>query len=328
MLLKVEDLETKFFTDEGVIEAVRKVSFSLKPQQTLGIVGESGCGKTVLALSILRLLPFLGKVVSGKVIFNGRNLLDMPEAELRLVRGGQIAMIFQDPLTSLNPVLKVGYQITESILAHQSLSRMEARRRAVELLQMVGIPRPSEAFKSYPHQFSGGMRQRAMIAMALANNPLILIADELTTALDVTMQAQILELIDKLSLELGSSAILITHDMGVVAQLADEVLVMYAGKVVEFGSVSEIFYHSKHPYTWGLMSSVPRLDKRSKLSSIKGAPPSLISPPTGCPFHPRCVYQQAVCRSSSPLLIEISSGHFSACHFAKELRGKEVFPVE
>lgn len=328
MLLKVEDLETKFFTDEGIVEAVRKVSFSLKPRRTLGIVGESGCGKTVLALSILRLLPFPGKVVGGKVIFNGRSLLEMPERELRKIRGGQIAMIFQDPMTSLNPVLKVGYQVTESILAHQSLSRKEARQKAIELLQKVGIPQPLEAFKSYPHQFSGGMRQRAMIAMALANNPLILIADEPTTALDVTIQAQILELINKLRSELNSSVVLITHDMGVVAQLADEVLVMYAGKVMEVGPSSNIFYNSRHPYTWGLMSSVPRLDRRSKLSSIKGAPPSLISPPTGCPFYPRCSYRQAVCQSSPPPLLEISFEHFSACHFASELKKKEALLVE
>ncbi len=324
-ILSVKDLKTYFYVEEGVVKAVNGVSFSLKKGEILGMVGESGCGKSVTALSIMRLVPEPGKIIGGEVIFEGRNLLEVDEKEMRKIRGKKISMIFQDPLTSLNPVFKVGYQLMESIFTHQKISKEKARKRAEELLYEVGIPNPRENLLRYPHEFSGGMRQRVMIAMALANNPDILIADEPTTALDVTIQAQILELIERLRREHNSSIILITHDMGVIAQISHHIMVMYAGRIMEKGSAQSIFYHSRHPYTWGLLASVPRLDEdRDRLKSIEGLPPSLLSPPSGCPFHPRCEYTREICREKEPSFIEVEEEHFSFCHFAKELVKEEA----
>jgi oligopeptide transport system ATP-binding protein len=324
-ILSVENLKTYFYVEEGVVKAVNGVSFSLKKGEILGVVGESGCGKSVTALSVMRLVPEPGRIVGGKVIFEGTNLLEIEEREMRKIRGKKISMIFQDPLTSLNPVFKVGYQLMESILTHQKVSKEKARKRAEELLHEVGIPNPKENLSRYPHEFSGGMRQRVMIAIALANNPDILIADEPTTALDVTIQAQILELIERLREEHNSSIILITHDMGVIAQISHEIMVMYAGKIMEKGPAQRIFYNSRHPYTWGLLDSVPRLDEgKKRLKSIEGLPPSLLSPPSGCPFHPRCEYAREICKEKEPNFIEVSESHFSFCHFAKELAKEEA----
>jgi peptide/nickel transport system ATP-binding protein len=289
-LLEVDDLKVRFRTEDGVVRAVDGVSFGLERGKVLGIVGESGSGKSVTAMTILGLTRGVNASFEGEVKYRGENLLHKSESELRRFRGNEIAMIFQDPMTSLNPVYRVGAQVSEVITTHEDVSKEVARRRAVQLLRQVGIPNPERRVDDYPHQFSGGMRQRAMIAMALANNPDILIADEPTTALDVTIQAQIIELIDKLKDEFNSSVILITHDLGVVAEIADEIAVMYAGRIVEFGSTRDIFYDPQHPYTWGLLGSIPRLDEErpDKLHSISGAPPSLINLPRGCKFRPRC----------------------------------------
>ncbi|MDP3012945.1 MAG: ABC transporter ATP-binding protein [Candidatus Subteraquimicrobiales bacterium] len=321
LLLKIDNLKTYFYTEDGIVKAVDGVSFSINRGETLAIVGESGSGKSMTALSVLRLIPSPpGKIIAGKVIFEGKNLLELPEEKLREIRGNRIAMIFQDPLTSLNPVFTVGDQIMEAILTHQKISREEARKKTIDLLKIVGIPQAEERIKDYPHQFSGGMRQRTMIAMALSCEPDILIADEPTTALDVTIQAQILELIKNLQEKFNSATILITHDLGIVAGLADKILVMYAGKPVESGSIERIYYHSRHPYTWGLMRSVSRLDKdrKEKLPSIKGFPPSLIHPPSGCSFHPRCDFAIEICREKVPMLTVIEPGHLSACHRARQ----------
>jgi oligopeptide/dipeptide ABC transporter ATP-binding protein len=289
-LLEVDDLKVRFRTEDGVVRAVDGVSFGLERGKVLGIVGESGSGKSVTAMTILGLTRGVNAAFEGEVKYRGENLLHKSESELRRFRGNEIAMIFQDPMTSLNPVYRVGAQISEVITTHEDVSKEVARRRVMQLLRQVGIPNPERRIDDYPHQFSGGMRQRAMIAMALANNPDILIADEPTTALDVTIQAQIIELIDKLKDEFNSSVILITHDLGVVAEIADEIAVMYAGRIVEFGSTRDIFYDPQHPYTWGLLGSIPRLDEErpDKLHSISGAPPSLINLPRGCKFRPRC----------------------------------------
>jgi oligopeptide/dipeptide ABC transporter ATP-binding protein len=289
-LLEVDDLKVRFRTEDGVVRAVDGVSFGLERGKVLGIVGESGSGKSVTAMTILGLTRGVNASFEGEVRYKGDNLLRKSETELRRFRGNEIAMIFQDPMTSLNPVYRVGAQISEVITTHEDVSKEIARRRVVQLLRQVGISNPERRIDDYPHQFSGGMRQRAMIAMALANNPDILIADEPTTALDVTIQAQIIELIDKLKDEFNSSVILITHDLGVVAEIADEIAVMYAGRIVEFGSTRDIFYDPQHPYTWGLLGSIPRLDEErpEKLHSISGAPPSLINLPRGCKFRPRC----------------------------------------
>lgn len=319
-LLEVRNLKTYFFTEEGVVRAVDGVSFSLERGKVLGIVGESGSGKSVTALSIMRLVSEPGRIIEGEVIFNGKNLLNLPENEMQRVRGDRISMIFQDPMTSLNPVFKIGYQLVESVTHHNSVSREEALKRAVSILKEVGMPVPHETIKRYPHEYSGGMRQRAMIAMALINNPDILIADEPTTALDVTIQAQILDLIKRMQAEFGSAVILITHDLGVVAEMCDEVIVMYAGRIFEKGSSEGIFYRSRNPYTYSLLKSIPRLEvKEEKLIPIKGIPPSLIRLPTGCPFHPRCEFAKKICREKTPTLNEVESKHFSYCHFAKSL---------
>ena len=318
-LLSVQDLRMHFETRDGLVKAVDGVSFTLDRGETLGVVGESGSGKSVTAMTLMRLVPMPpGKVVGGDAVFKGKSLLTMSDVDIRKIRGNDIAMIFQDPMTALNPVFRVGDQIGESLRIHKGMSRKEGLERAIELLASVGIPQARQRAKDYPHQFSGGMRQRAMIAMALACDPDILIADEPTTALDVTIQAQIIELMMELQQRTGSAIIMITHDLGVVADMANKVLVMYAGKPVEQGSADEVFYKPRHPYTWGLLDSLPRHDVSEKgdLCPIKGQPPSLIQVPSGCAFHPRCVYAQEVCRREVPALQEVSAGHWAACHFA------------
>jgi oligopeptide transport system ATP-binding protein len=318
-LLVVKNLETQFKTQDGIVKAVNNVSFHVDRGETLGIVGESGSGKSVTSLSIMRLIPNPpGRIVGGQIIFDGENLLDYTEEEMRHIRGNRIAMIFQDPMTSLNPVLTIGRQITESLELHMKLTPKEARNRAVELLQMVGIPGAARRLDDYPHQFSGGMRQRVMIAMALSCNPELLIADEPTTALDVTIQAQILELIQRLQHELGTAVIIITHDLGVVAGMADRVIVMYAGRVVEEGPTDEIFARPRMPYTIGLLRSIPRLDEAEGriLTPIRGLPPDLINLPQICPFSPRCDYFiPGACDQQVPPLREVVPGHKAACLF-------------
>jgi len=314
-VLQVKGLKTQFFTDDGVVQAVDDISFDLHAGETLGIVGESGCGKSVTALSILRLVQEPGRIVAGQILFRGDDLVTMPEEEVRHIRGKDIAMIFQDPLSSLNPVLRVGFQIAEAIEAHERIPGKVALGRAVQLLKQVRIPAAESRVRDYPHQFSGGMRQRAMIAMALANSPSILIADEPTTALDVTVQAQILELLRDLNEDLKTAIILITHNMGVVAGLCSRVIVMYAGRIVEHGPVNQIFKNPQHPYTWSLLQSMPRLDsdRRKRLVSIEGLPPDLIAPPSGCRFNPRCQFKIGRCLHDDPPLMEVSPEQEAAC---------------
>jgi oligopeptide/dipeptide ABC transporter ATP-binding protein len=315
-LLEVSGLKVRFATQDGVVRAVDGVDFELDRGQVLGIVGESGSGKSVTALTMLGLTRAPNTSFEGAVNYKGQDLLALSERRLRDVRGNEIAMIFQDPMTSLNPVYRVGDQIAEAILTHQDVGKRAAKQRAVELVRQVGIPNPSQRVDDYPHQFSGGMRQRAMIAMALACNPDVLIADEPTTALDVTIQAQIIELIDNLKDDFNSAVILITHDLGVVADVADEILVMYAGRVVERGAKRAIFYDPLHPYSWGLLGSIPRLDrpKGTKLASIKGAPPSLINLPQGCKFRPRCPHAFEKCTEEPALLNRVEeAGHLDRC---------------
>jgi oligopeptide/dipeptide ABC transporter ATP-binding protein len=289
-LLEVKDLKVSFRTEDGLVQAVDGVSFTVMPRQVLGIVGESGSGKSVTMMSVLRLITDPNAVFEGQVVYKGRDLMTLTKHQMQEVRGDEIAMIFQDPMTSLNPVYTVGDQIVEAILTHQDIDKAEAKKRSVALLRQVGIPHPESRVEDFPHQFSGGMRQRAMIAMALANNPDVLIADEPTTALDVTIQAQIIQLIARLKDDFDSAVILITHDLGVVAEIADEIAVMYAGRIVEQGKKRDLFYDPQHPYTWGLLGSIPRLDrpKQERLHTIKGMPPSLIDPQQGCRFRPRC----------------------------------------
>lgn len=321
-VLEIKNLKTYFFTDEGIVKAVDGVSFDLKGGETLGIVGETGSGKSVTALSILKLIPQPpGKIVSGEIIFDGKDLLKIDLKSLQSYRGNRISMIFQDPMTSLNPVYTIGNQIMESVIIHQKLSKESVKNEALRLLETVGIAEARRRLGSYPHEFSGGMRQRVMIAMAIANAPDILIADEPTTALDVTIQAQILELIDELKYKTNSSIILITHDLGVVAKYANRVMVMYAGKTVEFSTVDNIYYRPLHPYTLGLMNSITRLDeeKKGRLKPIEGSPPSLIDLPRGCTFRDRCVYSKDECRRKYPSLIEIEEEHFVACFKSKEI---------
>ncbi|MEA5075362.1 MAG: ABC transporter ATP-binding protein [Coriobacteriia bacterium] len=329
-LLEVTNLKTHFTTRDGVVRAVDGVSFSVEEGHTLAIVGESGSGKSVTALSLMRLIPDPpGKIIEGSIILRGDDVLKMDDSTVREMRGDRIAMIFQDPMTSLNPVFRVGFQIGEALRIHKGMTRKEAAARAVEMLELVGIPNPADRARDYPHQFSGGMRQRAMIAMALACDPDILIADEPTTALDVTIQAQILELMIELQQRKGTAIIMITHDLGVVADMADDVMVMYAGKQVEYGSAHDVFCQPRHPYTWGLLDSLPRhdIDEKGTLLPIEGQPPSLIDVPSGCAFHPRCPYAQDRCVKESPELREITPGHLAACHFAGEdgfVRGEAV----
>jgi oligopeptide transport system ATP-binding protein len=315
-LLEVNGLKTQFFTQDGVVKAVDDVSFFVNEGETLGIVGESGCGKSVSVLSVMRLIAQPpGKIVGGEVLFDGQDLLKVSDDEIRKVRGNKIAMIFQDPMTSLNPVLTIGRQIREALELHMGMSTDESRKRSAELLAMVGIPEAGDRLSDYPHQFSGGMRQRAMIAMALACNPRLLIADEPTTALDVTIQAQIVELVKRLRDEMGMAIIWITHDLGVIAGLADRMQVMYAGHVVEEAPVKELYADPRHPYTLGLLGSLPRLDelRREKLRSIEGLPPDLIDLPPGCPFEPRCLYALEKCRQERPRLEPVGPKHRIAC---------------
>jgi oligopeptide transport system ATP-binding protein len=322
-LLEVTDLSTHFFTHVGVVKAVNGVSFTLDRQETLGIVGESGSGKTVAALSVMRLIPDPpGKVVAGDIKLRGRDLRALSEDEMRDVRGNDIAMIFQDPMTSLNPVFKVGNQIAEAITLHQDKSEKEAWEMAAALLARVGIPDASKRVKQYPFEFSGGMRQRAMIAMAISCNPDILIADEPTTALDVTIQAQIIDVVREMQSQYRSGVILITHDLGVVAEIADKVMVMYGGRTVEYGSVDEIYYNPHHPYTWGLLGSLPRLDlsEKHRLEPIKGQPPDLLLLPPGCPFVGRCAFERPECRGAWPEHELIAEGHGVHCWIPRDER--------
>ncbi|KPJ59013.1 MAG: peptide ABC transporter ATP-binding protein [Planctomycetes bacterium DG_23] len=314
-LLSIRDLKTYFFTDEGTARAVDGVDFDILEGKTVGLVGESGCGKTVTALSILRLVPRpAGRIVEGEVTFKNQNLLLFTEPQMRRVRGNDIAMIFQEPQTSLNPVFTVGNQIMEAIVLHQKASRREARTRTVELLHTVGIPSPEMRVDEYPHQLSGGMKQRVMIAMALACGPDLLIADEPTTALDVTIQAQILDLLQGLQEEFGMSILLITHDLGIIAQLADEINIMYAGKIVEHADAEELFSDPKHPYTMGLFESLPKLGaEKKRLVAIPGVVPNPLNWPAGCRFHPRCRYVMDICPKKEPPLKEIAPGRTAAC---------------
>jgi oligopeptide transport system ATP-binding protein len=322
-LLEVKNLTTRFYTDDGVVHAVDGISYTLNEGDTLGIVGESGCGKSVHALSIMRLIPTPpGKIEQGEVIFRGRNLLKLGDDEMRRVRGAEIAMIFQDPMTSLNPVKTIGFQIMETLILHQGMDKAQARARTAELLTMVGIPEAKQRVDDYPHQFSGGMRQRAMIAMGLSCNPSILIADEPTTALDVTIQAQIVELVKQLQQKIGMTVIWITHDLGVIAGLAQRVNVMYAGKIIESGPVKAIYGDPHHPYTVGLLGSLPSHGTRmnDRLFSIPGEPPDLIDMPVGCAFAPRCQYAVPRCLEAAPELEEVAYGHVAACWEKEKVR--------
>jgi oligopeptide/dipeptide ABC transporter ATP-binding protein len=313
-LLAVEDLRVQFKTQRGTVHAVNGISFEIGRGATLGVVGESGCGKSVTALALLGILPRAGRVVGGSAIFEGRDLVKLSDGELRSIRGREIAMIFQDPMTSLNPVLTIGHQIREAIELHFGVDRKTAERRAAELLDQVGIPGAKRRVRDYPHQFSGGMRQRAMIAMAIACEPKLLIADEPTTALDVTIQAQILDLLRALIREFGTSLILITHDLGVVAGMCERVNVMYAGTFVETGTAEDLFRSPRHPYTYGLLESIPRLDAVGKrLQPIEGAPRDMLSAPAACPFQPRCRYAIEICRQELPPLEDLDRGHAAAC---------------
>jgi peptide/nickel transport system ATP-binding protein len=323
-LLRVEDLRVEFSTEDGIVHAVDGITYQVMPGRTLGIVGESGSGKTVASLTTLGLTRTQGARVSGRILFGGRDLVALPEGELRRIRGNDIAMIFQDPLSSLHPLYTVGRQLREAMVTHRDISKGKAQARAVELLELVGIPEPKRRVEQYPHEFSGGMRQRVMIAMALANEPKLLIADEPTTALDVTVQAQILGLMERLQRELGMAIVIITHDLGVVAEVADDIAVMYAGRIVETASASAVFANPEHPYTWGLLKSIPRLDspRDEALVPIPGTPPSLIRPPSGCHFHPRCPYAQPDHSRIDPQLEPVPGepDHFVACLLEPEVR--------
>ncbi|MBI2348220.1 MAG: ABC transporter ATP-binding protein [Deltaproteobacteria bacterium] len=322
-LLQVRDLKTYFYTSQGVVKAVDGVSYDIQEGETVALVGESGCGKTMSALSIMRLVPRpQGKIEDGEILFQGRNLLALDDEEMRKIRGAEIAMIFQEPMSSLNPVLTIGRQITETLEAHHPVSGEEARRRALDLLRLVGIPDPAQRFSDYPHQLSGGMRQRVMIAIAVSCGPKLILADEPTTALDVTIQAQILELLRGLSQEFGLAMIIITHNLGVVARYADRVHVMYAGKIIESASAREIYRNPRHPYTLGLLHSVPRLDqpRRAKLEPIEGQPPDLWDLPAGCSFAPRCKFVVERCAREAPPLRDLENHHRSACWVAENLK--------
>ena len=320
-LLEVDDLKMYFHTEDGIVRAVDGVSYTLDRGETLGVVGESGSGKSVTAMTIMGLISMPpGKIHGGSVTYRGKSLLDMSEEEMQHVRGNDIAMIFQDPMTSLNPVYKIGKQVGEGLRLHRGYSKQEALKRAIELLDLVGIPEPEKRANEYPHQFSGGMRQRVMIAMALACDPDILIADEPTTALDVTIQAQIVELMQEMQKKNGNAIIMITHDLGVVADMADKIMVMYAGRPVEFGTADQIFYESSHPYTWGLIRSIPEqvIDEKKPLTPIQGNPPSLVNLPSGCTFAPRCPYATDKCRAERPERVDLGNGHYATCHYATD----------
>ena len=317
-LLEVKNLKVHFPTEDGLVKAVDGISFSVSPGETLGVVGESGSGKSVSFLTVMGLVTKREAIIQGEVRFRGEDLLRLPQEDMRAVRGSKISMIFQDALAALNPVHRVGNQIAEVFLAHKKATKKEAFDQSINLLQLVGIPQPQQRARQYPHEFSGGMRQRAMIAMALALNPDLIIADEPTTALDVTVQAQILDLIDRMKEEFDAAVVLITHDLGVVAEHCDDIMVMYAGKVAEYGERRDIYYGAHHPYTWGLMQSISRIDqpRTERLRPIKGQPPSLIHVPRGCPFHPRCPYVMDICRTEVPQLLPANGHHASACHLS------------
>jgi oligopeptide/dipeptide ABC transporter ATP-binding protein len=324
-LLDVRNLKVSFRTEDGLVRAVDGISFSVAQGEVVGIVGESGSGKSVTMMSVMRLITDPNVIFEGEILYKGRNLMGLSRDAMREVRGEEIAMIFQDPMTSLNPVYTVGWQIEEQLNEHNQLDKRQSRRRAIELLTQVGIPNADRRIDDYPHQFSGGMRQRVMIALALSCNPDLLIADEPTTALDVTIQAQILELIKRLKSDFGSAVALITHDLGVVADIADRILVMYAGRIVEEGDKEQIFYDPQHPYTWGLLGSIARLDrpKPRRLTAIAGQPPSLINKPRGCNFRPRCPHAFDRCREDDPALTEkVGGGHLDACHLPVEEKRK------
>ncbi len=315
-LLEIKDLYVSFNTYAGEVKALRGVNISLEKGKVLAIVGESGCGKSVTSQTIMKLLPVPPAVIKkGSILFEGKDLVPLKEKDMMKIRGEQISMIFQDPMTSLNPTMTIGKQITEVLIAHQNITKHEAMEKAIELIKLVGIPNPESRAKQYPHEFSGGMRQRAMIAIALACEPKLLIADEPTTALDVTIQAQIIDLMKDLQQKLGTSIIIITHDLGVVADIAQDVVVMYAGKIVEKGTSQDVFYNPKHPYTLGLLKSVPRLDlvKNEELIPIEGTPPDLFAPPVGCAFADRCEYAMKICKRVQPEFVEVSDGHEAAC---------------
>jgi oligopeptide/dipeptide ABC transporter ATP-binding protein len=321
LLLEVKDLKVSFRTEDGLVRAVDGITFSVDEGEVVGIVGESGSGKSVTMMSVMRLINDPNAIYEGEILYKGRNLMGVSQDAMRQVRGEEIAMIFQDPMTSLNPVYTVGWQIEEQLNEHNDLNKGQARQRAIALLTQVGIPKPEQRIDDYPHQFSGGMRQRVMIALALSCNPDLLIADEPTTALDVTIQAQILELIKNLKQEFGSAVVLITHDLGVVADVADRILVMYAGRIVEEGNKEQIFYDPQHPYTWGLLGSIARLDRprARRLTAIAGQPPSLINRPQGCSFRPRCPQAFDRCRAEDPqLTTKVGDGHLDACHLSVE----------
>jgi oligopeptide transport system ATP-binding protein len=319
-LLDIKDLRTSFKTGAGEVQAVRGVSFYLEKGEALGIVGESGCGKSVTMMSIMRLLADNGRLAGGQILFDGKDISSAKEFEMEAIRGNDIGMIFQDPMTSLNPVYTIGDQLMEPLLKHKKISRAEARKEAINMLNLVGIPSPEKRMKQYPHEFSGGMRQRAMIAMSLICQPKLIIADEPTTALDVTIQAQILDLMKDLKEKLDTAIILITHDLGVVADVCTRINVMYGGIIVETGTTEDIFYTGKHPYTWGLLKSVPnpKEDMKEKLIPIEGYPPDLLNPPTGCPFAARCDYAMKICIQKQPPLFELGEKHKAACWLCHE----------
>lgn len=325
-LVEVKNLEVSFFTYAGEVKAVRGISYNLKPGEVMGIVGESGSGKSVSSYGLMGIIPEPGKVIGGKILFEGRDVTAMSEKELLKIRGKDISMIFQDPMTSLNPLFTIGNQIEESLRKHTSLDKDQRQKRMVELLTLVGINQPEKRLKQYPHEFSGGMRQRVMIAMALACDPKLLIADEPTTALDVTIQAQILELLKELKDKIHMGIVFITHDLGVVSDICDSISVMYAGTIVESGSSDQIFYEPRHPYTWGLLASVPKIDtdEHQRLIPIEGNPVDLINPPKGCPFAPRCKHCMKICIDQAPPQCQVGEGHMAACWLpVKEAREEE-----
>ncbi len=314
ILLNIEGLKTYFFTEAGIVKALDNISFNLKKGESLGLVGESGSGKTVTALSVLGIVPKPGKIVDGTIEFNGEDLLKKTEKEMQKIRGSEISIIFQDPSSSLNPVYNVETQLRDVIIAHQNVSKKETKQKVIELMEIVGIPEAETRMREYPHQFSGGMKQRVAIARALACEPTLLFADEPTTNLDVTIQAQILDLLRDLKRRLGMSLIMITHDMGIIAEMTTRIVVLYAGQICEIAKTYDLFVHPRHPYTEALLAAVPRLDMRKTLRVIPGNIPNLIEPPTGCRFHPRCKYATSSCKSAIPLLEEVEPEHFVACH--------------
>lgn len=329
-LLEVNDLKVSFDTHDGEVQAVRGVTFYVRKGETLGLVGESGCGKSVTSKTINRLLKMPpARIAGGEILFEGNDLIKYSEKEMRKIRGNEISMIFQDPMTSLNPTMKVGNQIVEALVKHEGIKKDEAKKKAIEMLTLVGLPNPEVRYNQYPHQFSGGMRQRAMIALAMVTDPKLLIADEPTTALDVTIQAQILRLMKKIQKEFNTAIIMITHDLGVIANTADRVAVMYAGKIVETATTEELFYEPKHPYTWGLLESVPNTAATNKqeLKPIDGTPPDLLDPPKGCPFAPRCKYAMKICKVQYPDMTRISENHTANCWLLDERSPKVEVPV-